>query len=87
MADYSLEENEADARGLANMLHAIYASPKPVMARVQGDAFAGGVGLVAACDVAVGVATARFCLSEVKLGLIPGMIAPYVCNAMGVRAA
>ena len=87
MADYSLTENEADAMGLATMLHTIYACPKPVIARVQGDAFAGGVGLVAACDAAVGVATVRFCLSEVKLGLIPGTIAPYVVRAMGQRHA
>lgn len=87
MADYSFAENELDAQGLANMLHAIYACPKPTIARVQGDAFAGGMGLVAACDVAVGVASARFCLSEVKLGLIPGTIAPYVVRAMGARAA
>ena len=87
MADYSLAENEADAAGLATMLHTIYACPKPVIARVQGDAFAGGVGLVAACDVAVGVATARFCISEVKLGLIPGTIAPYLIRSMGARQA
>lgn len=87
MADYSFAENEADAQALAAMLHAIYACPKPTIARVQGDAFAGGVGLVAACDVAVGLASARFCLSEVKLGLIPGTIAPYVLRAMGARAA
>lgn len=87
MADYSFLENEADALGLATMLHAIYSCPKPTIARVQGDAFAGGMGLVAACDVAVGLAGARFCLSEVKLGLIPGTIAPYVIRAIGVRAA
>jgi methylglutaconyl-CoA hydratase len=53
---------------------------------VQGDAFAGGIGLIAACDVAVAISTARFCLSEVKLGLIPGTIAPYVARAIGSRA-
>jgi methylglutaconyl-CoA hydratase len=69
------------------MLHTIYACPKPTIARVQGDAFAGGMGLIAACDVAVALSTARFCLSEVKLGLIPGTIAPYVTRAIGARAA
>jgi methylglutaconyl-CoA hydratase len=87
MAGYSHEENLADALGLAKMLRAIYDCPKPVIARVQGDVFAGGMGLVAACDVAVTVSTARFCLSEVKLGLIPATIAPYVIRAMGARAA
>jgi methylglutaconyl-CoA hydratase len=87
MADYSHAQNLADAQGLANMLHTIYACPKPTIARVQGDAFAGGMGLIAACDVAVTSANARFCLSEVKLGLIPGTIAPYVARAIGARAA
>lgn len=87
MADYSFAENEADAQQLATMLHAIYACPKPTLASVQGDAFAGGLGLVAACDVAVGIASARFCISEVKLGLIPGTIAPYLVRAIGARAA
>jgi methylglutaconyl-CoA hydratase len=87
MADYNHAQNVADAQGLADMLHTIYACPKPTIARVQGDAFAGGMGLIAACDVAVAVSTARFCLSEVKLGLIPGTIAPYVARAIGARAA
>ncbi len=87
MADYTHAQNVADAQGLADMLHTIYACPKPTIARVQGDAFAGGMGLIAACDVAVAVSTARFCLSEVKLGLIPGTIAPYVTRAIGARAA
>ncbi len=87
MADYSPAQNMADAQGLADMLHTIYACPKPTIARVQGDAFAGGMGLIAACDVAVAVGAARFCLSEVKLGLIPGTIAPYVTRAIGARAA
>ena len=87
MADYSHAENVADAAGLAAMLRAIYGCTKPVVAAIQGDVFAGGVGLVAACDIAVCVPTARFCLSEVKLGLIPGTIAPYVMRAIGARAA
>jgi len=87
MADYTRDENLADAGCLADMLHTIYTCPKPTIARVQGDVFAGGVGLVAACDMAVSVDTAHFCLSEVKLGLIPATISPYVIRAMGARAA
>jgi methylglutaconyl-CoA hydratase len=87
MADYSREENLADAGQLAAMLRAIYECPKPTIARVQGDVFAGGVGLVAACDMAVSVDTATYCLSEVKLGLIPATISPYVIRAMGARAS
>ncbi len=87
MADYTREENLADAGNLAAMLRAIYTCPKPTVARVQGDVFAGGVGLVAACDMAVSVDTATYCLSEVKLGLIPATISPYVIRAMGARAS
>lgn len=82
MAGFTDAENRADALGLATMLNAIYTSAKPVIARVQGDAYAGGVGLVAACDIAVTVDTAHFCLSEAKLGLMPATIAPYVIRAM-----
>ena len=87
MADYTRAENLADAGKLAEMLRVMYACPKPTVARVQGDVFAGGMGLVAACDMAVSVDTATYCLSEVKLGLIPATISPYVIRAMGVRAA
>ncbi len=87
MADYSREENEQDAQKLAFMLRTIYECPKPTIARVQGDVYAGGMGLVAACDMAVSVDTANYCLSEVKLGLIPATIGPYVIRAMGPRAA
>lgn len=87
MADYTREENIADAGQLAAMLMAIYECPKPTIAAVQGDVFAGGMGLVAACDMAVSVRTATYCLSEVKLGLIPATISPYVIRAMGARAA
>jgi len=87
MAGYSREENLADAAGLARMLEVLYHCPKPTIARVQGDTYAGGMGLVAACDMAVAVDTAQFCLSEVKLGLIPATISPYVIRAMGARAA
>jgi methylglutaconyl-CoA hydratase len=87
MADYSDDENRADALGLATMLHTIYTCRKPVVARIQGDAYAGGMGLVAACDIAVAADTAHFCLSEARLGLMPATIAPYVIRAMGPRAA
>jgi methylglutaconyl-CoA hydratase len=87
MADYTREENVADAGQLAAMLRAIYECPKPTIAAVQGDVFAGGMGLVAACDMAVSVDSATYCLSEVKLGLIPATISPYVIRAMGARAS
>ena len=87
MAGYTHAENHADALQLATMLRTIYACPQPVVARVQGDCYAGGMGLVAACDIVVAVDTAQFCLSEVRLGLIPATIAPYVIKAMGEQAA
>jgi methylglutaconyl-CoA hydratase len=87
MADYTRAENLADAAALAEMLRVMYECPKPTIARIQGDVYAGGMGLVAACDMAVSVDTANFCLSEVKLGLIPATISPYVIRAMGARAA
>lgn len=87
MSGYTREENLADARKLATMLRTIHECPKPVIARVHGDAYAGGMGLVAACDVAVAAQTANFCLSEVKLGLIPATIASYVIRAMGENSA
>lgn len=87
MAGYSIEQNRADALGLASMLHSLHTLAKPTIARVHGHAFAGGMGLVAACDMAVASFDAEFCLSEVKLGLIPATIGPYVVAAMGERAA
>jgi methylglutaconyl-CoA hydratase len=87
MAGYSQAENQADAMRLASMLRTIYYCPKPVVAKVQGDCYAGGVGLAAACDIVVASEAANFCLSEVKLGLIPATIAPYVIKAMGEQAA
>ncbi|MBA3771507.1 MAG: enoyl-CoA hydratase/isomerase family protein [Ramlibacter sp.] len=87
MAGYTRAENLADAEALARMLRLIYECPKPTVARVHGDAYAGGTGLVAACDIAVSSDTANYCLSEVRLGLIPATISPYVIRAMGARAA
>jgi methylglutaconyl-CoA hydratase len=87
MAQYSHDENRADAMKLATMLRTIHECPKPVIARVHGAAFAGGVGLVAACDIAVASLNAEFCLTETKLGLIPATIAPYVMRAIGANQA
>ncbi|MEX0807500.1 MAG: enoyl-CoA hydratase/isomerase family protein [Dongiaceae bacterium] len=86
-ADYSESENWADAEKLAAMLRAIDTVPKPVIASVQGPVYGGGVGLVAACDIAIGSDAALFSLSEVKLGLIPAVISPYVVRAIGMRWA
>jgi len=88
MAGYGYEQNLADAGALAEMLKTLDRLSKPTIARVHGPAFAGGVGLVAACDIAIGAAPgAEFCLTEVKLGLSPATISPYVVRAMGERAA
>jgi methylglutaconyl-CoA hydratase len=87
MAGYGYEQNLTDARALAGMLKTLDRMTKPTVARVHGPAFAGGVGLVAACDIAVGSTEARFCLSESKLGLSPATISPYVVRAMGERMA
>ena len=87
VAGYSFDQNLADAGALAEMLRVINFLPKPVIARVQGAAFGGGVGLVACCDIAIGSPRASFCLSEVKLGIIPSAISPYVVDAIGARAA
>jgi methylglutaconyl-CoA hydratase len=86
MSGYSHAENQADAMKLATMLRTIYECPKPVIARVHGDVYAGGVGLVAACDIAVAAIDANFCLSETKLGLIPATVGPYVLRAMTPNA-
>ena len=87
MAGYSYEQNLADAKGLAEMLATLDRLPKPTIARVHGPVFAGGTGLVAACDIAVGTPEAKMCLSEAKLGLSPATIGPYVMRAMGEREA
>ena len=87
MAAYSYEENLKDAEALAEMLRVLNFMPIPTIARVQGAAFGGAVGLVACCDMAVASDRASFCLSEVKLGLIPATISPYVVDAIGARAS
>jgi methylglutaconyl-CoA hydratase len=87
MAGYGYEQNLADANALAEMLKTLDRMSKPTIARVHGPAYAGGVGLVAACDIAIGSHDAEFCLTEVKLGLSPATISPYVVRAMGARLA
>jgi methylglutaconyl-CoA hydratase len=87
MANYSYEQNLADANVLANMFFILNTIDKPTIARVQGAAFGGAVGLVACCDMAIGSKLSKFCLSEVKLGLAPATISPYVIDAIGARVA
>jgi methylglutaconyl-CoA hydratase len=87
MAGYSWDENRADAQALADMLWTIYSCPVPVVGRIHGDCYAGGLGLAAVCDVLVAAEGVSFCLSEAKLGLLPATIGPYVVRAMGEQAA
>ncbi|MFI2811885.1 MULTISPECIES: enoyl-CoA hydratase/isomerase family protein [Microbulbifer] len=87
MANYSEEDNRRDAAGLAAMLYKLDNFPAPTIARVQGAAFGGAVGLVSCCDIAVASERASFSLSEVKIGLLPATISPYVINAIGARQA
>ncbi len=87
MADYSWEQNRADAQALADMLWAAWSCPVPIVARIQGDCYAGGMGLAAICDVRVAADVASFCLSEARLGLLPATISPYVVRALGEQAA
>jgi len=87
MAGYAPSENLADAMAMANMLKTLRNLSKPTIARVHGAAYGGGVGLVACCDIAIAAPDATFSLSEVKLGLIPATISPYVVEAIGVRHA
>lgn len=87
MSLYNEEENIADALVLAELMRTLYQSIKPTIAMVHGAAYGGGAGLTAACDMAIAASHARFCFSEVKLGLIPAVISPYVVRAIGERAA
>lgn len=87
MAQFSEAENLADAKQLAQVLSDLYHTPKPTVAMVQGSAFGGGAGLAAVCDIVIAADTAAFSFSEVKLGLIPAVISPYVIKAIGERAA
>jgi methylglutaconyl-CoA hydratase len=87
MADYTWAQNKADADALAEMLWTVYRCPVPVVGRVHGDCYAGGMGLAAACDVLVAAEGMHFCLSEARLGLLPATIGPYVVRALGEQAA
>src|SRR5690606_23657776 len=87
MAGASEDANREDSLALARMMRALDELPRPTIARVQGAAFGGGVGLVACCDIAIGVPEAKFGLTESKLGLLPAVISPYVIAAIGQREA
>ena len=87
MAGYSYEENLADAAGLARLMNVLDRLPKPTIGLINGAAYGGGVGLVACCDIAIASERASFCLSEVKLGILPAAISPYVVAAIGPRQA
>jgi methylglutaconyl-CoA hydratase len=87
MAGYSKDENQRDAMALAALMRTLHHLRKPTVARVQGPAYGGGVGLVACCDIAVGMQAATFAFSEAKLGLVPAVISPYIVAAIGERAA
>lgn len=87
MADASEADNRDDALRLARLLHTLQFFPRPTIARVNGSAYGGGIGLIACCDIAIGVDSAKFALSEIKLGLVPATIAPYVVQAIGPRQA
>ncbi|MCE2877912.1 MAG: enoyl-CoA hydratase/isomerase family protein [Comamonadaceae bacterium] len=87
MADYSWEQNRADAQKLADMLWTLDQCPVPIVGRVQGDCYAGGMGLASVCDVLVASTQVTFCLSEARLGLSPATISPYVVRALGAQAA
>ena len=87
MADYSWAQNQADAQALADMLWTLYNCPVPVIGRIHGDCYAGGVGLAAVCDVLVAAQGVQFCLSEARLGLLPATISPYVIKALGEQQA
>ncbi|GAB4040230.1 MAG: enoyl-CoA hydratase/isomerase family protein [Rubrivivax sp.] len=87
MAGYTWEQNRADAQALADMLWTLYRCPLPIVGRIHGDCYAGGLGLAAVCDVRVAAEGVQFCLSEAKLGLLPATIAPYVVRALGEQAS
>lgn len=87
MAGFDWQQNHADAARLAQMLWTIYSCPLPVVGRIHGDCYAGGVGLAAVCDVLVAAEGVNFCLSEARLGLLPATIAPYVVRALGEQAS
>ena len=87
MASYSYEDNLKDANALATMLKVLNFLPQTTIAKVQGAAFGGAVGLASCCDIVIASTKASFCLSEVKIGLIPATISPYVVDAIGLKAS
>jgi methylglutaconyl-CoA hydratase len=87
MAGASIEVNQQDAEALGGMLRRLHLFPRPTIAAVQGAAYGGGVGLIAVCDIAIASEVAQFSLSEIRLGLIPAVISPYVIAAIGERQA
>lgn len=86
MGAHSIEENRRDARALATMLHTLNTLPQPTICRLHGAAMGGGVGLVSCCDIVIGSARAKLALSEVRIGMVPATIGPYVVRAIGARA-
>lgn len=86
MAEYDFQQNHDDAMQLARLMKTLNGMSKPVIGLIQGASFGGGIGLVACCDIVIASEKAKFCLSEVRLGLIPAVISPYVISAMGERA-
>ena len=86
-ADFTWQQNHADAAALAGMLWSMYSCPVPVIARIHGDCYAGGIGLASVCDIRVVADAATFSLSEARLGLLPATISPYVVRALGEQAA
>lgn len=87
MGSYSYDENLADAKRLSTLLKVLYELPVPTIAKVQGPAFGGALGLISCCDIVVAIKSATFCFSEARIGLIPATISPYVIQAIGTRQA
>jgi len=87
VGNYTWEQNRADAEVLAEMLWTLYRCPIPVVARIHGDCYAGGLGIASVCDIRVAADVATFCLSEARLGLLPATISPYVVRALGEQAS
>jgi len=87
VGSYTWEQNRTDAEALAEMLWTLYACPVPVIARIHGDCYAGGIGIASVCDIRVVAEGVHFSLSEARLGLLPATISPYVVRAMGEQAA
>ncbi|MHA2304250.1 MAG: enoyl-CoA hydratase-related protein, partial [Candidatus Hodarchaeales archaeon] len=85
--DFSLEENHDDAFRLEQLFHTIYSTPKPVIGKINGAAFGGGIGLISVCDIVIAIKAAKMAFSEVNLGIIPAVISPYVIPKIGFSNA